>query len=138
MANLLTARRCTTAVVLGTALVFIVAGALGTRWALVAGDGYQQALPLHVLAARMWRAGQLPVWNPYAFSGSPLMADGIAGVWYLPNVLFLVLPPVVADNVTLVASFAVAAAGAYVFARHVRTHGTPCAPRQDRQLRTAP
>ena len=119
MADLLTARRGMVALVLATALVFIVAGALGTRWALVAGDGYQQALPLHVLVARMWRAGQLPAWNPYAFSGSPLMADGIAGVWYLPNVLFLVLPPVAANNVTLLASFAVAAAGAYVFARHL-------------------
>jgi hypothetical protein len=90
-----------------------------TRWALLNGDGLQQALPLHLLVARMWRASEIPAWNPYTFSGSPLLANGIAGVFYPPNLLFLVLSPVFANNVTVLLSFCVAGSGCYVFARHL-------------------
>lgn len=92
-----------------------------TGWALVPGDGFAQALPLHVLVARMWRAGTVPVWNSYTYSGSPLLANGIAGALYPPNLAFVVLPPVVANNLTMLVSFLVAGTGAYVLAR--RTSG---------------
>ena len=32
--------------------------------------------PYHLLPARLVAQGQLPFWNPYAFSGIPLLGDG--------------------------------------------------------------
>lgn len=121
----LTPRQRGTVAGLVVALMLIAAGVAGAWWAVVAGDGYQQALPLHVLVARIWRSGELPVWNPYTFSGSPLMANGIAGVWYPVNLLFLVLPPVVANNVVLTSSWVFAATGMYAFARHLTGDRVP-------------
>jgi len=37
------------------------------------------------------RAGRLPLWNPYIFSGYPFLADLQAGAWYPPNWPFFVL-----------------------------------------------
>lgn len=100
-------------------LVLAALGWVLSRWAIVAGDGYQQALPLHVLVARMWRWGEVPGWNPYTFSGSPLLANGIAGVWYPPNLLFAVAPPIVSNNLTVLLCFGLAGAGAYLLAHHL-------------------
>ena len=46
------------------------------------GDNLQQNYPLHVLVGSMLRHGQLPFWNQYIFSGTPLMADFNAGAFY--------------------------------------------------------
>ena len=49
---------------------------------LITGDNLQQNYPLHVLVGSMLRHGQLPFWNQYIFSGTPLMADFNAGAFY--------------------------------------------------------
>ncbi len=33
-------------------------------------------------AARIWRSGELPGWNPFSFSGSPLLALNQPGVFW--------------------------------------------------------
>lgn len=38
------------------------------------------------------RYGQWPLWNALIFAGQPLAADPLAGMWYPPNLLLLVLP----------------------------------------------
>lgn len=91
----------------------VFADALAGRRLLAPGDGYSHFLPMHVLVARIWRSGQVPGWNPFTFSGSPLLALSQAGVFYPPNLVFLFLPPVLANNVTVVVSFMIAGAGAY-------------------------
>ena len=40
----------------------------------------------------MYRHGQLPFWNPYIFSGTPLMADFNAGAFHPLTGLFVILP----------------------------------------------
>src|SRR5207237_481395 len=77
-------------------------------------DGYRHYLPLHVLAARMLRAGHLPVWNPYTFSGYPLLAANQAAVLYPPNWAFVVLPAVAANNAVVIVDFVVAGVGAFL------------------------
>ncbi|MCU1447933.1 MAG: hypothetical protein JWP02_103, partial [Acidimicrobiales bacterium] len=86
---------------------------------LAPGDGYEHYLPLHILAARAWRAGHLPAWNPFGFSGYPLMATNQAAVFYPPNALFIVAGPAIANNLTVVFSFAIAGAGAFLLGRRL-------------------
>ena len=46
---------------------------------LITGDNLQQNYPLDVLVGSMLRHGQLPFWNKYIFSGTPLMATSTQG-----------------------------------------------------------
>src|SRR5207245_2088239 len=85
----------------------VFATALAGRRLVAPGDAYNELLPQHVLAARVVRAGHLPVWHPYAFSGYPLLATNQVAALYPPNWLFLVLSPVLANNVAVVSSFVV-------------------------------
>ena len=62
---------------LGFVLPDLISGRL-----IITGDNLQQNYPLHVLVGDMLRHGQLPFWNQYIFSGTPLMADFNAGAFY--------------------------------------------------------
>lgn len=88
---------------------------LGSRL-LAVGDGLHYDLPLYTLAAQAWHAGQVPAWNPYIFSGAPLLAIGQAGVFYPPNALFLV-STFWAYNALIIVHFALAGVGAAALAR---------------------
>ncbi|MGH9182609.1 MAG: YfhO family protein [Acidimicrobiales bacterium] len=97
----------------------VFGNALTGRRLLAPGDGYSYYLPLHLVVARIQRAGEIPGWNPYVFSGSPLLALNQPGVFYPPNLLFTVLPAVTATNVTVVLSFVIAGAGTFLLARRL-------------------
>jgi hypothetical protein len=86
---------------------------------LAAEDGFIYYLPLHILVGESIADGLLPAWNPFALSGTPLLALSQAGVFYPPNLLFAVLPPFVANNVTLVGSISIAAVGTFFLARRL-------------------
>lgn len=81
------------------------------------GDGLAYYFPIRALAFEAVRQGELPFWNPYFFSGTPLLAGIQPGVFFPGNWSFLVLPPVWAWHVTLVLAIFVAGAGAYAFMR---------------------
>jgi hypothetical protein len=87
---------------------------------LMAGDNAQQNYPLHVLAGSMLSHGQLPLWNPYIFSGTPLLADFNAGAFYPLVGLFVILPDRVAWIATEVILFSLIAVGMYVYLRAVK------------------
>ncbi len=59
---------------------------------LITGDNLQQNYPLRILVGSMVSHGQLPFWNQYIFSGTPLMADFNAGAFYPLTGLFAVMP----------------------------------------------
>ncbi|MEW6268373.1 MAG: YfhO family protein [Thermodesulfobacteriota bacterium] len=48
--------------------------------------------PIRVEVARQWREGRLPLWNPYNFSGFPLLGDITSGALYPGNLPFLLEP----------------------------------------------
>lgn len=83
-------------------------------------DNRNGAYPLRVEAARQWREGQVPLWNPYKRVGMPLLADTTAGAAYPGNLAFLVAPDAERfrnlDRVAL-AHFALAALFMFVFLR---------------------
>jgi hypothetical protein len=47
-------------------------------------DFLYQNYPFRVFAATSLAAGELPLWNPYTFSGMPFLADIQTAVFYLP------------------------------------------------------
>src|SRR5262245_18345106 len=62
-------------------------------WIAIDLGGY--FFPKFVLASAELARGELPLWNPYDFSGMPLLGAGQPAALYPPRVvLFGVLPPV--------------------------------------------
>ncbi|MFH1832967.1 MAG: YfhO family protein [Candidatus Levyibacteriota bacterium] len=55
-------------------------------------DVINQIYPWRHLAIEIWRSGQIPLWNQYSFSGTPLLANYQSAVLSPFNVLFFVLP----------------------------------------------
>ncbi|MGH9036727.1 MAG: YfhO family protein, partial [Acidimicrobiia bacterium] len=101
--------------------------ALTGRRTLVPGDGFSTYLPWFSHAAQAWKAAEIPGWNAYSFAGSPLLAISQAGVYYPPNWLFVVLPPVPAVNLVIVIQFVIAGLGAWLLTRHLTGDTTAAA-----------
>lgn len=99
-------------------LLIFAEGLAGQR-ALMPHDGYRNYLPWYQAAADALKRGELPGLLPTSFAGSPLFAIGQAGVLYPPNWAHLVLPPVLAYNLGIVAQFVIAGIGAWLLARHL-------------------
>jgi hypothetical protein len=75
-------------------------------------------LPFKVAGAELWRHGQVPLWTPLAGLGYPLLADGQAALLYLPDVLlFLLLPPATAFNLSVVGHTLLGSSLAFAFLR---------------------
>ncbi len=51
------------------------------------------------------KGGELPLWNPYSFSGQPLLASLQTAILYPPNLLLLFLPLDFAFNLTIAVHF---------------------------------
>jgi hypothetical protein len=70
--------------------------------------------PYHALTSALVAHGELPLWNPYAFSGIPLLGDGQTAMFYPPNWLFFLVPGRAALNYDVMLQFSVAGAGLYL------------------------
>jgi len=69
-----------------------------------------------------WRAHrQMPLWRTLIFSGSPFDADPQSGLWYLPNVVFLLLPAAVGFNLLFALHVVAAGLGMWVWSRATGT-----------------
>ncbi len=51
-------------------------------------DPVRQQIPWRKIAIDQWKDANLPWWNPYTFSGTPLAANIQAGAFYPLNILF--------------------------------------------------
>jgi hypothetical protein len=83
----------------------------------VVGDNLLQNYPLRVLVGRDLDAGHWPLWNPYAFSGTPLLGGMNAGAAYPGTLLFAVVPGPLAWVANLLVVSWAAAAGTFFLAR---------------------
>ena len=113
------ADRC--ALLVGFVLPDLISGRL-----IITGDNLQQNYPLHVLVGDMLRHGQLPFWNQYIFSGTPLMADFNAGAFYPLMGLFVALPDRAAWIATEVILFSGIGISMYVFLRALKLSTMAC------------
>lgn len=91
--------------------------ALTGEVALAQGDGWTQNLGVRVLIGRMIGSGQLPLWNPFIFAGTPLLASIYPGALYPPNWLFAIFSPGVAMNLVVITTWHLALIGTYLFGR---------------------
>ena len=99
-------------------LVFGVPAMLGHP--VLPGDDMTQNYPLRVVAGREIRAGHLPLYEPYIWSGAPLLANWNAGAAYPLTWVFAVLPGIAAWTFGLVVTYAVAAIAMFGFLRGLR------------------
>jgi hypothetical protein len=82
-------------------------------------DNLTQNYPLRVLAGELLRHGRLPLWDPYIWSGTPLLAGWNAGALYPGTWLFAVLPASAAWTINVASVSVVCAAGMHVFLRRL-------------------
>ncbi len=55
-------------------------------------DTIRQLYPWRTLVTNELKAGKIPLWNPYNFSGTPILANFQSAVFYPLNVLYLLVP----------------------------------------------
>lgn len=67
--------------------------------------------PLKLYTADRLRSGEIPLWNPLSGAGEPWLANGQAGVFYPPGLLFLLPWPAAAGVLFLLVHFAIGAWG---------------------------
>jgi len=96
--------------------VFFLPGTLG-QVMLGDGDAFVQFMPFWKYAADQWRQLNPPFWTPDLFGGFPLMAEPQAGVFHPNKLLFLVLSPLAAMNLTVLLYYGLAGLFAYLVAR---------------------
>jgi len=74
-------------------------------------------LPLRQVAAESLKAGQMPLRTDRLANGFPVLAEGQAGVFYPPNLLFVFLPFNWAVNLSFFLNFFLAGLFIYLYAR---------------------
>jgi hypothetical protein len=87
---------------------------------LLGFDTVRQMYPWRTLTTQLIKTGQWPLWNPYNFSGSPLLANFQTAIFYPPNLLYLVLPQEHAWNLILIFQVFFACFSFYLFAREIK------------------
>ncbi|MFO0796301.1 MAG: hypothetical protein U0804_02425 [Gemmataceae bacterium] len=87
-------------------------------------DLLAEHLPARVFLVREWRTtGELPLWNPYHFCGSPFVHDIQVGAFYPPYAVTLLFPESAAGAVmSWVVALHVLAAGGFTFV-YARSNG---------------
>jgi hypothetical protein len=91
----------------------------------IAGDNAIQNFPLRALAGRFIAQGHLPLWNPYLWSGTPLLGGLNAGALYPTTLLFVFLPAVLAWLGNLLVAYWAGALGCYALVRQYRISPRP-------------
>jgi hypothetical protein len=100
------------------AVIFGVPALLGHP--VLLGDDLTQNFPLRVLTGDQIRNGQLPLFDPYIWSGAPLLAGWNAGAAYPLTWLFAILPATAAWTLNMIATWATAGLGLFWFLRALR------------------
>ncbi len=98
------------------------------RLAFAWGDFTQVFYPFRAFVSAELKAGRLPLWNPYIYSGQPALADSQLAVLYplswLTTLWSLGRPMTMGDlQVEAALHLALASVFTYLFARQVLAHG---------------
>ncbi len=87
---------------------------------IMPGDDVIQNFPLRIFSGEQIASFHLPLWNPYGFSGTPLLAGFNAGSLYPTTFLFAFLSPVAAWVLNEIIAYFVALSGIYILLRCYR------------------
>lgn len=75
-------------------------------------------LPMKHFLAESWRQGELPLWNPMLFCGTPFLSDIQAGVFYPLSLIFYLVPMPYAFNTFIILHYVIAACLVYLLMCH--------------------
>lgn len=75
-------------------------------------------MPMKHFLAKCWSQGQLPLWNPGLFCGTPFLSDIQSGVFYPLSIMFYLVPMPYALNVLVISHYVLASYFVYVLMRH--------------------
>lgn len=91
-----------------------------THKEFIAADVVRQLFPWRSLAIELFKDGQIPLWNPYAFSGYPLLANVQSAVFYPLNILFFIFESKIAWIIYILLQPILAFIFTYLFVRSLR------------------
>lgn len=77
-------------------------------------------IPPKYLWVQLAKSFHLPVWNPYNYSGIPLLATIQPGIFYPPHIFYLFLPFNVVWNWVIILHFAFSGMTTYLFLRYLK------------------
>lgn len=87
-------------------------------------DIITQIYPWRHLVIEIWKSGQVPLWNPYSFSGTPLLANYQSAVLSPLNILFFLFPFVDAWSLLVLAQPLIAGLFMYLLIRSLNRSNT--------------
>lgn len=99
-------------------LVFVGPALFG--YPAITGDNAIQNFPLRVFSGELLGQGHLPLWNPYIWSGNPLLGGLNAGSLYPFTLLFTILPATAAWVLNLLGAYWAGGLGVYALLRQFR------------------
>ncbi len=99
-------------------VLFVLPALLGHP--AIEGDNLIQNFPLRVLSGQQIASGHLPLFNPLADSGTPLLGGLNAGALYPLTVIFAFVPAIAAWLINCIAVYVIAAVGMFAL---LRWHG---------------
>jgi len=82
------------------------------------GDVVGLNFPIEKFITDAFRAGQIPLWNPYAAAGYPFLP--FSSTFYPLNIIFRILPTYLAFNYTLISHFFIAGVSMYFLVKHFK------------------
>ncbi len=74
----------------------------------------------HDYTTGLLKNGQIPLWNPYAGSGGPVLGESQSGIYYpLELIYYFLMPANLAFNWMIISAYLLIAAGTYIYGRSV-------------------
>jgi hypothetical protein len=86
---------------------------------LISGDALVYSYPMRQVAWQMIRNGQIPLWTPHILSGYPLLSMAQLGIGYPLTWGYLFLPGHIAEEIYVLAPYALAPVFLYAYLRTV-------------------
>lgn len=83
-------------------------------------DVITQIYPWKKLVIESWRKGQVPLWNPYVFAGTPLLANYQSAALSPLNVMYLIMPFIDAWSIQILLQPLFAGIFMYMFIRSIK------------------
>ncbi|MGH7246134.1 MAG: YfhO family protein [Candidatus Levyibacteriota bacterium] len=82
-------------------------------------DVIRQIYPWKTFSISLLKNWELPFWNPYNFSGSPLLANSQSAIFYPFNLLYFILPQILAWTILILLQPFLAGIFTYLFGQEI-------------------
>ena len=89
-------------------------------------DPVRQLYPWRQLLVNLFKRGQWPLWNPYSFAGTPLLANFQSAPFYFLNSLFFILDTKIAWGILIFLQPLLAGIFLYLYLSHLRLNKIAC------------